>query len=163
MKESTDARSGPPAHKLRPAHWRLAVQALERVLTGAPADAVLQEIFRAAPQCGSRDRANIAGLVYGVLRDACELEVIAGRDASALCGAHLLRTGTADEALLVDWGLMDAAGLVARVQAAAAPSRAQQLNVPDDAYARWLARWGEEQAARLAQALNREGPVDLRV
>src|SRR5581483_11299250 len=73
-----DSRS--EAHpRLRPPHFALAVEILDEVWRRQrPADAVLQECFRERPQMGSRDRAGVSELVYGVLRDFGRLRAIAG-------------------------------------------------------------------------------------
>lgn len=103
-----------------------------------PADGILQACFK-AHHCGSRDRAQIGGLVYGVLRDFRRLEW--------LCG------GCEAEALVE-------ASLTAK-ESAAAPEDVR-LNLPADLYPLLKRQYGEALPA-LADSLNREAPVDLRV
>jgi 16S rRNA (cytosine967-C5)-methyltransferase len=165
MAELHPAQSGPPAHKLRHFHWRAATHVLARVLAGEPADGALRAQFRDAPQSGARDRASIASLVYGVLRDQRALQALAGDSADALCAAQLLLGDAIDVAALAAFGFADAAALAARVRSfdRHALTAAQQLNVPDEAFALWRAQFGDEEARSLAIALNREASVDLRV
>ncbi|AXQ30981.1 RsmB/NOP family class I SAM-dependent RNA methyltransferase [Solimonas sp. K1W22B-7] len=156
-----------PVPALRRAQLLLARQALEAILAAQrPADAILQELFRDNRQCGSRDRARIGDLVYGVLRDLRRLRAIAPQaDAGALCALRLLDLGQAGAETLADWGIAAAPALAQQLAQfdPAHLSAAQRHNMPDDCYARLLAQYGEDEAAALAQALNGPAQVDLRV
>ena len=155
------------APALRRAQLLLARQALAEILAAKrPADAILQDLFRDNRQCGSRDRARITELVYGVLRDLRRLLAIAPQaDAGGLCALRLLESGQADAATLAAWGTEGVEALAGALAAfePGSLSAAQRHNMPDDCYARLCAQYGEAQAAALAQALNGPAQVDLRV
>lgn len=159
--------STPDFSTLRRAQWLLSLAALERVLEGGrPADAVLQQLFRDNRQCGSRDRALVSELVYRVLRGMRRLQAQAGDDASpAMFAATALICEGFDTLRLQDWGLAGAEALAEKLRAfdPAALSDAQRGNVPDDIHARWCRQYGDAEAEALAQALNGEASVDLRV
>ncbi len=153
--------SGTPV--LRYTHLRHAASALARVLDGAtPADAALRELFAQHRNSGSRDRAAITALLYGVLREYFPLRAALGDSASSLelCAAHALRT-RAPEALPSIEGLAPAE-LVARLAAAGAPDEATRHNLPAWLWAALRAQYGVD-AAALAASLNAEATVDLRV
>src|SRR5689334_8466529 len=81
------------APQLRHTHFELAAEALTRVIARDAADLTLRELFAAHRSAGSRDRAAITTLVYGVLRDYFPLRAALGPQAGALelCSAHALR------------------------------------------------------------------------
>lgn len=153
---------------LRRAQLLLARQALEAILAAQrPADAILQDLFRDNRQCGSRDRARISELVYGVLRDLRRLQAIAGlqADAGALCALRLLDQGLADAATLEAWGLTASTALARRLAGfdPATLTPAQRDNLPQACHERLVAQYGEDATAALAQALRGQAQVDLRV
>ncbi len=159
--------STPDFSTLRRAQWLLSLAALERVLeAGRPADAVLQQLFRDNRQCGSRDRALVSELVYRVLRGLRSLQAQAGGGATPpMLAASLLIAEGFDALRLRDWGLAGAEALAARLSAfdPATLSDAERDNVPDDIHARWCQQYGNAEARSLAQSLNGEASVDLRV
>ena len=159
--------STPDFSTLRRAQWLLSLAALERVLeAGRPADAVLQQLFRDNRQCGSRDRALVSELVYRVLRGLRSLQAQAGGGATPpMLAASLLIAEGFDALRLQDWGLAGAEALAARLSAfdPATLSDAERDNVPDDIHARWCQQYGNAEARSLAQSLNGEASVDLRV
>jgi len=155
------------AARIRPAHWQAAVALLDRIRDGQAADAALGNWFREHRQMGGRDRGNVTTLIYGVLRDAMRVQRIAGAQASAAdwLGVHALSAGLLDR---------DALHLLAGTAADAAAARlatfdettlsdAERLNVPASIWSRWRTQYGDADARALAEALNREAPVDLRV
>ena len=152
---------------LRHTHLRHAAAALARAIDGAaPADAALRELFAQHRSAGARDRATITRLVYGVLREVFALRAALGENATPLelCAAHALRApGVAPEALPRVEGL-DAAALARRLAAfdAATLGDAARHNLPPWLWDALRAQYGEE-AAALADALNTEATVDLRV
>jgi 16S rRNA (cytosine967-C5)-methyltransferase len=159
--------STPDFSTLRRAQWLLSLAALEQVLErGRPADAALQQLFRENRQCGSRDRALVSELVYRVLRGLRRLQAQVGDDASPamLAAAALIAEGF-DALRLQDWGLAGAEVLAEKLRAfdPASLGDAQRSNVPDDIYPRWCRQYGDAEAQALAQALNGEASVDLRV
>lgn len=155
------------APRIRPAHWQAAVAVLDKVWSGRqPADTTLQAWFRDHRQMGARDRAHVGGLVYGVLRDAMRLQRIAGASAPVelIIALHALSAGVLDlEALrALTASVADTAhDQLARFDASLL-SEAERHNVPDAIWVQWSAQYGA-QAPALAEALNREAPVDLRV
>jgi len=156
---------------LRRAQLLLAQQALAEILQAQrPADVILQELFRNNRQCGSRDRALVGELVYGVLRDLRRLQSLAGEateatDAQALLALQALVAGHADAATLQAWGVAEAPQLAQRLADfdATRLAPAERLNLPDDTHARLLAQYGAGEVAALARALNQPATVDLRV
>jgi len=161
---TADGVRRPP--QLRLAQFRLAAEALAEVLRAArPADQILQALWRAHRECGARDRALVAELLYGVLRDYQRLRRVAGDDAIRLCALRVLDTALADAPTLARWDVPEVEALAAQL-AALRPeslSAAERCNVPAPIWERWLAQYGEGETAALAQALNQPAPVDLRV
>jgi 16S rRNA (cytosine967-C5)-methyltransferase len=161
----TASTIGSGAPVLRHVHLRHAADALAQVLgQRQPADGALRELFAAHRNAGSRDRATITTLLYGVLRDFFALRAALGAQAGALelCAAHALRAlGVAPEALPRLEGL-DGAALAQRLAQAAAPGAAARRNLPEWLWQALEAQYGAE-ADALAHALNTEATVDLRV
>jgi len=148
---------------LRHTHLQHAAAVLERVVRGEiPADDALRERFAQHRNAGSRDRATITALLYGVLRNYFALRAALGENASALelCAAHALRSGMTQALPALEGIAPDA--LAARITQAAPPDDAARHNLPPWLWQGLQAEYGSE-AAALAQALNAEGTVDLRV
>lgn len=152
--------------QLRHTHLTHAATALARVRDeGTPADLALRELFAQHRSAGSRDRAAITRLVYGVLRDWFALRAALG-DATPLelCAAHALRALALGPAQLPALAGLDAAAL-ARTLAALDPAALDESarhNLPPWLWDALRAQYGAE-AAALADALNAEATVDLRV
>src|SRR5262245_38689918 len=149
---------------LRHTHLMLAANALGRVFEGDPADHALRELFAANRSAGSRDRAAISTLSYGVLREYFPLRAALGDGAAPLelCAAHALRAfAIAPEALPRLDGL-DAAALAQRLAQAAPPDEATRHNLPPWLWQALRKQYGDA-ASALALALNTEASVDLRV
>ena len=127
-----------------------------------PADELLSRHFRANRQLGQQERAFIAEAVFAVLRRKRSLEAAAGSAAPpALLAAALARVlGLSGRALE---GLVDAR-LLARLRDARGESlpAAVRADLPDWLYSRLAAQQGDDEAARLAQALLNPAPLDLR-
>jgi 16S rRNA (cytosine967-C5)-methyltransferase len=154
------------ASALRHTHLRHAAAALAHAIDGAvPADAALRELFAQHRNAGARDRAAITHLVYGVLREWFALRAALGDGATPLelCAAHALRSGTSLASLPAVEGL-DAAALARRLAAfdANALDEAARHNLPAWLWDALRAQYGLD-AAALADALNTEATVDLRV
>ncbi|MGH8444137.1 MAG: hypothetical protein ACREVL_02670, partial [Solimonas sp.] len=165
--------------RLRPAHWRAAVAVFDAIWRERRvADATLQAWFREHREMGGRDRAQLTGLVYGVLRDAMRLARIAGLEATAetheegeaslLLALHALDRGLIERdalrVLIGDAGeVADRAAQRLAVFDAATLTQAERYNVPAPVWAAWCAQYGAADTAEVADALNREAPVDLRV
>lgn len=157
---------GRPLSPLRHTHLRHAAAALARVRDeGTPADFALRELFAQHRSAGSRDRAAITRLVYGVLRDWYPLRAALGEATPLeLCAAHALRAHALTAAQLPAIEGLDAAALAARLAAfdPAALDAAARHNLPAWLWQALQAQYGAE-AAALADALNAEATVDLRV
>ncbi len=131
-----------------------------------PADGTLSRYFRAHPKIGGRDRGAIAEGVYGLLRN----KSVYATFAESGMGPAMRRL-----ALL---GLADAAGVdalsglsveetdwltrVMQIDRASLPP-ALRANLPPWLYDKLVARFGEEEALQMAEALNTPAPLDLRV
>lgn len=154
-------------HRIYPAQWQLACEALGAVLReGRAADRLLQAAFRERRAMGRRDRASVTEMVYGCLRDLRRLRRIAQRDdAAALCAIHALEADMADVDNLTRLGVDDAAILSIQLESFNTDvlTAAERLNLPDAVHAAWIKTLGEAQTAQLAAALREQAPVDLRV
>ncbi len=132
-----------------------------------PADAVLSSFFREHKSLGHRDRGVIAETVYAVLRNRRRLEAWCGDRATGrrLLLAALIRVQGISSRQLEEVVSATEQRWLAERQAAAAPqlSYAEQADLPDWLAGRLADVHGEERALRLAQALNRPAPLDLRV
>lgn len=144
-----------------------AITALRAVLPlQAPADVVLSRFFRENHALGAKDRAFIAELVFGVLRRKRSLEVAAGRAAPRLLAlAWLVRVQGMNLRQLEPHLRGPELDLVPQIKALdlATQPLGVQWDVPDWLAERWLAVYGEARASRLAHALLRPAPLDLRV
>ncbi|MDR1064539.1 MAG: RsmB/NOP family class I SAM-dependent RNA methyltransferase [Azoarcus sp.] len=132
-----------------------------------PADAVLSRYFREHRALGHRDRAFIAGTVYGVLRRLRWLRRLAGSEATPwqLLLAWLARGE--------GWAMHQFEGIasveenrwIEKVKAAtlAEGTLAERADLPDWLCERLLAVHGEADVLQLAHSLNRPAPLDLRV
>jgi len=154
------------APALRHTHLRHAAAALTQVLAGEkPADIALRELFARHRNAGSRDRAQITALLYGVLRNYFPLRLALGEAASPLelCAAHALQSlELAPAALPAVEGLAPAA-LAQRLSSAAPLDDAARHNLPPWLWRALLEQYGANEASALARALNTEARVDLRV
>jgi 16S rRNA (cytosine967-C5)-methyltransferase len=131
-----------------------------------PADSILSRYFRDHPKLGSRERNAVAEGVYAVLRN----KMVYASFAESGHGPAMRRL-----ALL---GLADASGVdalgglsedeaqwltrIAQIDRSSLPA-ALRANFPQWLYDKLVARDGEEATLRLAEALNRPAPLDLRV
>lgn len=144
-----------------------AITALRAVLPlDAPADVVLSRYFRENPMLGMKDRAFIAELVFGVLRRKRSLEAATGKGTPRqLALAWLVRVQGMNMRQLEPHLRGPELDVVPQIKALdlATQPLAVQWDVPDWLAERWLAVYGEAAATRLAQALLRPAPLDLRV
>ncbi|MGA9855981.1 MAG: RsmB/NOP family class I SAM-dependent RNA methyltransferase [Gammaproteobacteria bacterium] len=163
-----------PAH----AHARLrqASSLLGQILQFTyPADAVIDQYFKAKRNMGSKDRAFAAETVYGCLRHKRELEALyepiykpeSDEDKSRwLAATWLLKYGGWSARALSQAGFTNGGiELVERIRARDLFEfpLAVRANFPD-----WLAeslvqQFGEQETLKLAEALNQPAPVDIRV
>lgn len=140
--------------------------ALRAMLTfDRPADAALSAFFRGRPKLGRQDRSQIAEASYGVIRHLRTLEHLAqGRAPRRLLLAWLARHGGVnlrqfgDEVSPVE---LEWLRTVKAAELSDLPAAARQ-DVPDWLYDRLLEQYGTKTEA-LVSALNRSGPLDIRV
>lgn len=139
---------------------------------GASADVILKAAFRARRYAGSKDRAAITDLVYGVLRRRAFLTWALGDGqvaARALMLAALANDG-ADVAALFAGGGYGASPLSDEEQALLQRLRAQtmtpplcaQLEIPEWLLPQLERRFGDRLQEEMA-ALNQRAPLDIRV
>ena len=155
-----------PAPKLRHTHLRHAATALTQVIAGEkPADTVLRELYALHRNAGSRDRAQITELLYGVLRNYFPLRAALGDAASPLemCAAYALQSLALEPAALPTLEGLDAGNIARELATTAPPDDAARHNLPSWLWGALVAQYGAEEASGLALALNLEACVDLRV
>ncbi len=139
---------------------------------GASADVILKAAFRARRYAGSKDRAAITDLVYGVLRRRASLTWALGNvpaTVRALMLAALASDG-ADVAVLFAGGGYGASPLSDEEQAllqrlrahSAAPPLCTQLEIPPWLLPQLERRFGDRLQEEMA-ALNERAPLDIRV
>jgi 16S rRNA (cytosine967-C5)-methyltransferase len=141
---------------------------LADVLTFAgPADVITSRFFRAHPKLGHGERGVIAEAVFAVLRRRMEFAHLAesgsGSPTRRLALLGLMQT--AGRAALVPFvSEAEAAWLehVAKIDPASLPLRVR-TNLPDWIVEALSKRFGAEELAQLAAALNYAAPLDLRV
>ncbi len=140
------------------------------ILTGnQPADQQIQKYFRDQRSLGMRERGFIAETVYGCLRRKRLVEHVLGNPApSALdrvAGYLVADQGWSVRALLDAGYSGDAKNLVVRIRETdkSTVPGAVRADLPDWLYERLAAQLGAQETLKLAEALNRPAPVDLRV
>ncbi len=154
--------------------WRPGPALLDATVTAAdevlqlarPADRVLSAFFRAHPKLGQQDRAFVAETVYAVLRRKRLLEtIVGGADPRRLVLAALARVRGFNVRELVPLANPRETEWLATLKAAGRGELplAVQCDLPDWVAARLEAIRGREGLVRLADALNRPAPLDLRV
>ncbi len=131
-----------------------------------PADGTLSRYFREHPKLGSRERGVIAEAVYGLLRNkAVYTSFTESGNGPTMRRMTLL--GLAD-AVGVDalGGLTEEEaewlGRVMQIDRTHLPA-ILRANLPQWLFDKLVARDGEAETLRLAEALNRQAPLDLRV
>lgn len=137
-------------------HVQRARVALEDIVRGSqPADLTLEKLFRTHKEMGKRDRAAVSDMVYGVLRDVCRLQALAGDVPAAWLSRHLADLGMRP---------LDICDLELPVPVAdSGVDAAAAHNLPATLYEPLLARLGAAGTQALAVALNQLAPVDVRV
>ncbi|MEO5702551.1 MAG: RsmB/NOP family class I SAM-dependent RNA methyltransferase [Gammaproteobacteria bacterium] len=143
---------------------------LEQVLTGnQPADQQLYKYFREQRSLGMRERGFIAETVYGCLRRKRLVEhVLDNPEPSApdRVAAYLVAEQGWSLRALLDAGYTgDAKVLVVRLRETDKNTlpEAVRADLPDWLYERLATQLGIQETLKLAEALNRPAPVDLRV
>lgn len=163
-------------HAIGAARFKQAVELLNLLLRFKhPADAEIGRYFRERRKMGSKDRGFAAETVYGCLRHKRELEALyepvckpeTDEDQALwLAAAWLLKYGGWSARALTDAGFNgEAVTLVERIRALDLFEfpLAVRANLPDWISQRLVAQFGEGETLRLAEALNRPAPMDIRV
>ncbi len=145
-----------PVTAPRRLHVARARIALEDIARGSlPADQILDKLFRSHKEMGKRDRAAVSDLVYGVLRDVCRLQALAGDLPAAWLARHL-----ADLGMLP----LDITDLGLPMPVADGPvSLAASRNLPAALASALSVALGDADSAALAAAVNQPAPVDVRI
>jgi len=132
-----------------------------------PADAVVSRYFREHRQLGHADRAFVAETVFAVLRRGRSIEArCAGKlsDRARLLVALAVTRGWSQRELAPVLRASEEEWLATAKSMAEAEFRpAVRCDLPDWLYDRLEAQFGAEEVLRLADALNRPAPLDLRV
>lgn len=126
----------------------------------------MESYFRGHRGMGARDRREVTETVYACLRHRRLLAHLAGSsDPRDVVAAYWLRRGVSPEALAAAGFGGDGAALAVRVREADidALPLAVRASLPDWLAEPLCAQYGPDEAAALADALNRPAPVDLRV
>lgn len=141
-----------------------AIDVLDQVLSGMPAEKALTGWARASRFAGSKDRAAVRDYVFDGLRNLRSYACLGGAPTAtgrAVMIGALRAAGDAPEPLFSGEGHAPAP-LEAGEQTPASPTRADRWNLPD-----WLVEVFEadfgEMAETTAQALTPRAPVSLRV
>lgn len=161
--------------KIHRAQLYQASELLDLILTGnMPADRQMDFFFRNNRQMGKRDRGFVAETVYGCLRRLRMIEALAGEQmpreprkrAETIVATYLLAfCGWAGRTLESKGFMNDSSALVTHVRTVDRKgfSFAVRANLPDWLAERLLAQFGEEEALKLADALNQPATLDMRV
>ena len=162
------------------AHGRTRLRQASELLTlllkfQYPADAVIGRYFHDRRKMGSKDRGFAAETVYGCLRHKRELEALYEpihkpesdeQYARWLVATWLLKYGGWSARALTDAGFNGGAvALVERIRALDLFEfpLAVRANLPDWMAQSLVVQFGELETLRLAEALNRPAPMDIRV
>ena len=144
-----------------------AITALRTILPlDAPADVLLSRFFREHPNLGLKDRAFVAELVFGVLRNLRSLDTACGKPTPRLLAiAWLTRIEGMNMRELTPYLRGPELDQVPEIKAMDLTTQplAVQWDVPDWLAERLLATMDVDAATRLTTALRRPAPLDLRV
>ncbi len=159
---------------IRPGHVIRAAELLSQILTDErmPADARMDQYFKAHKEMGKRDRGVVAELTYGVLRhcrmiDARLDEMSEGwpgyqRRVGALL---MIQQGVSMRGLekYMDETMAKEVAEALRATPATSLPNAVRYSIPDLVWQAWVEQWGEEATIKLAQSLLSAAPADIRV
>lgn len=145
------------------ARVQAAIDCLDAIARGAPAEQVLTGWARASRFAGSKDRAAVRDHVFDVLRRWRSAAALGGGESGRARMLGALRAGGADPAALFSGQGHAPAPLTAAERAGGrAPQGAEAADLPDWLWQQFLADLGAE-AAEVAEALRSRAPVHLRV
>ncbi|TGD63116.1 RsmB/NOP family class I SAM-dependent RNA methyltransferase [Tabrizicola sp. WMC-M-20] len=138
-----------------------AIDVLDRVLSGTPAEQALTNWGRASRFAGSGDRNAVRDLVYDALRCRRSYAALGGAETGRGLMLGALRAAGTDPATLFT-GEGHAPPPVAEGEAGRAPEAAEALDLPDWLLPQLTGSLGDDLAA-VAHALRQRAPVFLRV
>lgn len=138
-----------------------AIEVLDRILAGAPAEQALTNWGRASRFAGSGDRHAVRDLVYDALRCRRSYAALGGADSGRGLMLGALRAAGTDPATLFT-GIGHAPSPVTSDEEGHAPTGAEALDLPDWLLPQMTESLGEDLSG-IAQALRRRAPVFLRV
>ncbi len=138
-----------------------AIEVLDRILTGSPAEQALTNWGRASRFAGSGDRNAVRDLVYDALRCRWSYAALGGAETGRGLMLGALRAAGTDPATLFT-GVGHAPAPVGEGESGQAPQGAAALDVPDWLLPQLEASLGAD-LTPIAQALRQRAPVFLRV
>lgn len=150
-----------PAAMTPGARISAAIEVLDRILGGQPAEQALLRWSRASRFAGSGDRAAVRDLVFDALRRRDSLAALGGAGhGRGLMIGHLREAGQDPAALFTGAG--HAPAPLSDAERSSVADRAGILDLPEWLLPRWRADLGD-QAEAVAHAMGRRAPVWLRV
>ncbi len=149
------------------ARYAAAIDVLDAILEGDPAEKTLTNWARSNRYAGSKDRAAVRDIVFDCLRQKRSLIYRAGFDgARGLVAGHILAAGQPVADVFTGErfaaGVLSASEQAALEQVTELPSDAMRLDVPDWIYSKLRDSLGDGFEACLI-ALQTRAPLDLRV
>lgn len=159
---------------IRPGHVIRAAELLSQILTDErmPADARMDQYFKAHKEMGKRDRGVVAELTYGVLRHCRMIDARLGDMSEGWPGYQrrvgallMIQQGVSMRGLekYMDETMAKEVAEALRGTPATSLPNAVRYSIPDLVWQAWVEQWGEEATIKLAQSLLSAAPADIRV
>jgi 16S rRNA (cytosine967-C5)-methyltransferase len=159
---------------IRPGHVIRAAELLSQILTDdkMPADARMDQYFKAHKEMGKRDRGVVAELTYGVLRHCRMIDARLGEMSEGWPGYQrrvgallMIQQGVSMRGLekYMDETMAKEVAEALRATPATSLPNAVRYSIPDSVWQAWVEQWGEEATIKLAQSLLSAAPADIRV
>ncbi|MBD3766648.1 MAG: RsmB/NOP family class I SAM-dependent RNA methyltransferase [Gammaproteobacteria bacterium] len=162
------------AELIRPGHVIRAAELLSQILTDdkMPADARMDQYFKAHKEMGKRDRGVVAELTYSVLRHCRMIDARLGEMSEGWPGYQrrvgallMIQQGISMRGLekYMDETMAKEVAEALRATPATSLPNAVRYSIPDSVWQAWEAQWGEAETIKLAQSLLSAAPADIRV
>jgi 16S rRNA (cytosine967-C5)-methyltransferase len=159
---------------IRPGHVIRAAELLSQILTDdkMPADARMDQYFKAHKEMGKRDRGVVAELTYGVLRHCRMIDARLGEMSEGWPGYQrrvgallMIQQGVSMRGLekYMDETMTKEVAEALRATPATSLPNAVRYSIPDLVWQAWVEHWGEAETIKLAQSLLSAAPADIRV
>jgi 16S rRNA (cytosine967-C5)-methyltransferase len=159
---------------IRSGHVIRAAELLSQILTDdrMPADARMDQYFKAHKEMGKRDRGVVAELTYGVLRHCRMIDARLGEMSEGWPGYQrrvgallMIQQGVSMRGLekYMDETMAKEVAEALRATPATSLPNAVRYSIPDLVWQAWVEQWGEEATIKLAQSLLSAAPADIRV